>query len=152
MLHPDVFWYRLNGMGTQKHVTKKVLVTLFPYIFHIKSKWNIVYKYFKTKIFSRNTTILPQMHWTSNIFGPSAKIFGGFWVSLIYPIRNFKKTVCPKNFWLQHWRWNLMSRKLCTFACCRLMEKRNFKCKLKYFEAPKQAHLKMKNISQTRNM
>ena len=32
--YPDVFWYRLNGMGAQK----KVLVTLFQYIFHLKTK------------------------------------------------------------------------------------------------------------------
>ena len=31
--HPDAFWYRLNGMGAQK-----VLVTLFPNIFHVKTK------------------------------------------------------------------------------------------------------------------
>ena len=36
--HPDVFWYRLNGMGGQKNAPKKVLVTLFPYIFHVKPK------------------------------------------------------------------------------------------------------------------
>ena len=28
--YPDVFWYRLNGMGAQKNVPKRVLVTLFP--------------------------------------------------------------------------------------------------------------------------
>ena len=27
--HPDVFWYCLIGMATQKSVLKKVLVTLF---------------------------------------------------------------------------------------------------------------------------
>ena len=26
---PDVFWYRLNSMGTQKYAPKKVIVTLF---------------------------------------------------------------------------------------------------------------------------
>ena len=35
--HPDVFWYRLNGMGAQK-MSKKDLVTPFPYIFHVKTK------------------------------------------------------------------------------------------------------------------
>ena len=38
VLHPDVFWYRLNGMGTQKNALKNFLVTLFPYIFNIKTK------------------------------------------------------------------------------------------------------------------
>ena len=60
--HPDVFWYRLNGMGAQKNDPKEVLVKIFPYIFHVKSKWNIFYEYLKTKIFSRDTNILPQMH------------------------------------------------------------------------------------------
>ena len=36
--HPDVFWYRLNGIGTHKNAPKKVLVTLFPYIFLVKPK------------------------------------------------------------------------------------------------------------------
>ena len=39
--HPDVFWYHLNGMGVQKNTPKKVLVTLFLYIFHVKTKFNI---------------------------------------------------------------------------------------------------------------
>ena len=60
--HPDVFWYRVNGMDALKNAPKKVLVTLFPYIFHVKTNSNIVYEYLKTKIFSRDTNILPQMH------------------------------------------------------------------------------------------
>ena len=28
VLHPDIFWYRLNGKGVQKNVLKKDLVTL----------------------------------------------------------------------------------------------------------------------------
>ena len=82
----------------------KKFVTLFPDIFHVKAKWSIVYEYLKTKIFSRDTNILPQMHWTSNIFGHSAITIGSFWVSLNYPILNFKKTVCPKNVWMWHCR------------------------------------------------
>ena len=54
MPHPDVFWYHLNSMGTQKNVPKKVLVTFFPYIFHIKTRWNIVYKCLKTFLFKRH--------------------------------------------------------------------------------------------------
>ena len=90
-------------MGAQKNAPKKVIVTLLPYIYHTKTKWNIVYEYLKTKIFSRDTNILPQMNWTSNIFGQSAKNIGGFWVSLNYPILNFKNTACPKNVWMRHW-------------------------------------------------
>ena len=62
MPHPDAFWYHLNGMGTQKNVLKKVIVTLFPYTFHVKSQRNVVYEYLKTKTFVRDTIIPPQMH------------------------------------------------------------------------------------------
>ena len=84
-------------------VPKKVLATLFPDIFHVKTKWNIVYKFLKTKIFSRHKNILSQMHWKSNIFGHSASTNGGFWVPINYPILNFKKTVCPTQVWMWHW-------------------------------------------------
>ena len=94
--HPDVIWYRLKGMGAQKSSCN----TFYIYI-HVNTKWNIVYEYLKTKIFSRDTNILLHTHWTSNIFGLS---IGGFWVSLNYPIINFKKTVCPKNVWMWHVR------------------------------------------------
>ena len=30
--HPDLFWYRLNGMGAQKKAPKNVIVSLIPYI------------------------------------------------------------------------------------------------------------------------
>ena len=78
MPHPDVFWYHLNGMGAQKNTPKKFLVTLFPYIFHVKTKLNIVYKNLKTKMFSRDTNLLPQMHLTSNIFEHSVTAIGVF--------------------------------------------------------------------------
>ena len=94
-------WY-----GHPKKCTPKVLMTFFLYIFHVKTKWNIVYEYLKTKIFWRDTNALPQMHWTSNIFGYSATIIGGFWVSLNYPIVNFKKKLCPKNIWMWNWKGN----------------------------------------------
>ena len=59
-----------------KNAPKKVLVILiYPYIFHTKTTWNVVYKYLKTKIFSRDTNVLPLMYWTLYIFGPSL-IFG----------------------------------------------------------------------------
>ena len=76
-------------------VPKKVLVTLFPYKFHIKTKWNIVYKYLKTKLFEFSATIIE-----------------GFWVSLNYPILNFKKMACPKSILIWH---------------CKKQHKRNWK-------------------------
>ena len=109
VVHPDVFWYHLNSMGNQKSVPKKFLVILFPYIFFLKTKWNIVYHNLKTKIFSRNTNILCQVHWTSNIVGHSARIIWGFLVSLNYPILNFKKKVCPENVWMRHWSTRLQN-------------------------------------------
>ena len=78
----DVFWYCLNGIGVQKMRPKKF------------------YEYLKTKISSRDTNILPQMHWTSNIFGPTATTIGDFWIPLNYPIFIFKETVYPKNVWM----------------------------------------------------
>ena len=99
-------------MGVQKNVSKKVLVTD---TFHLKSKWDIVCEYLKTKIFLRDTIILPQIHWTSNIFGPSATTIGEFWVSLIYPILNIEKTVCPKNFRMRHW-WLTDEKYLALFS------------------------------------
>ena len=90
--------------GHPKYAPKNFLVTLFPYIFHIKPKWNIVCEYLKTKIFSRDSNILPQMHWVSNTFDTQlATIIGGFRLSLNYPILNFTKKVCPKNVWMLHW-------------------------------------------------
>ena len=103
--HPDVFWYRLNGIGAQNNAPKKVLLTLLPYLFHVKAKW---IKYIKTKIFSIDTNTLPKMHWTLNIFGPSVSTIGGFGVSLNYPILNFKKSVCPKNVWIRHYRCSFL--------------------------------------------
>ena len=99
--HLDVFWYRLNAMGARKNTPEKVLATLFPYTFHAKTKLNIVYENLKRKIFSRDTNILLQMHWTSNSFGLSVATIGGFWVSLNYPIPNFNGT--SKKRLMRHW-------------------------------------------------
>ena len=65
----------------------------------------------KNKNFFKRHKILPQMHWTSNIFGPSTTTIEGFRVSLNYPILNFKKTVCSKNIWIRHW-WGSSKEKL----------------------------------------
>ena len=58
----------------------------------------------KQFFFSRDSNILPQMHWTLDSFGNSATIIGGLGVSLKYPILNFKKTVWPKNVSMRHCR------------------------------------------------
>ena len=95
-------WYRLKGMSVQKNSPQKFLVTLFPYIFPVKTKWNIACQYSKTKRFSRNTIIFTQMHWKSNIFGTSVTTIGVFGISPNRPILNLKKTVCPKKVWIRH--------------------------------------------------
>ena len=77
---------------------------VFPCMFHVKPKWNIVYKYLKNKKFFKIPKYRSQTHWTSNIFVHSATIIGGLGVSLNYPILNFKKTVWSKNVWMQHCR------------------------------------------------
>ena len=74
---------------------------VFPYMFHVKPKWNIICKYSTKIIFSRDSNILPQMHWTKDIFGHATTIIGGLGVSHNYPILNFKKTICPKNVRMQ---------------------------------------------------
>ena len=85
-----------------KKMCTKCFCSFFSYIFHVKTKWNIVYQYLKTKTFSRDKNIFLQIHWISNLFEHSPTTIGGFGVSLEYPILNFKKTVCPKNVWMQH--------------------------------------------------
>ena len=54
---PDVFWYRLNGMSARKNAPKKILVTLFPYIFLVKT---IVYEYLKTIFFHETQISFPK--------------------------------------------------------------------------------------------
>ena len=83
---------------------------VFPCVFHVTPKWNIVYKYLKTKDFSRDSNILPRMHWTLDIFGHLTTIIRGLEVSLKYPILNFKKTVYPKNVWMRHCRKNVFHK------------------------------------------
>ena len=85
--------------GRSKKCAQK---TLFPYLFPLKTIWNIVREYSKTNSCPRYTNIFPQMCWTTNIFGPSATTIGGLGLSVNYPILNFKKMVCPKKVWIQH--------------------------------------------------
>ena len=55
----------------RKKSAQKVIVTFFLNIFHVKTKWNIVYKYLK----------LPSPNALNiNIFGHSATFIRGFWV------------------------------------------------------------------------
>ena len=96
VLHPEYFGTIWTVWAPKKND--------FPNMFHVKPKWNIVCKYSKKTFFSRDSNILPQMHWTKDIFGHPATIIRGLGVSLNYPILNFKKTVCPKNVRMQHCR------------------------------------------------
>ena len=42
-------------------------------------------------------------------------------------------------------------QKILCFICCRLLENVISNVNLRYFEAPKKAQLRMKNVSRTRN-
>ena len=90
-------WYGCPMIDAQKSSSNT-----FPIHISRKNWMKYVYKYLKTKIFLRDTNVLPQMHWTSNIFWHPVTTIGCFWVSLNYSILNFKKTVCPKNVWMHH--------------------------------------------------
>ena len=39
---------------TLRNAPKKVIVTLFPYIFHIKTKWNIIYECLEKNLFIKH--------------------------------------------------------------------------------------------------
>ena len=56
--HPDVFWYRLKGMGAQKNAPKKVLVTLFPLSYNY---WGLSLNYpilnFKKTVCPKNVSM-----------------------------------------------------------------------------------------------
>ena len=105
----------------------------FSYVFHLKNN-------LKIKIFSRDTNILPKIHWTSNIFGHSATIIRDFWVSLNYPL-NFKKKVCLKNVWMQHWQVKISEKDTIDFSILKwfyprpVNGKKAFLWQAKYFKA-----------------
>ena len=82
-----------------KIAPKKVLVTLFPYIFLLRSKWNIVNEYLKIKIFSRDTNIFGRSATTIGGFGISPKTSGCSTGSFIYIRKIYRKTniSCWKN-------------------------------------------------------
>ena len=40
VLHQNVFWYSLNGIGFKKNASKKVFLTFFGCIFSTITKWN----------------------------------------------------------------------------------------------------------------
>ena len=100
--HPDAFWYRLNGMGAQKMCPRSSYNTFSIAISHKNStKYSLLI--LKNKNFFQETQIsFPRCIKTLNIFGPSGTTIEGFWVSLNYPILNFKKSVFPKNFRMRH--------------------------------------------------
>ena len=89
--HPDVFWYRLNGMGAQKsscntfsiYISRK---TWMKYSLRILKNKNL----FK-RLKYPSSNVLSIKH-----FWHSATITEGFRVSLNYPILNFKKNGMSK--------------------------------------------------------
>ena len=92
MLHPVVFWYWLNGMGTKKMLPKSFSI-VFTYI-PMRKLNEMVYEYFKNKnLFHRNRYAFPK---ASNIKYIWAIILWGLRVWLNHPHINFKKTVYQK--------------------------------------------------------
>ena len=101
VLHPDLFWYRLKGMGAKKKCTQKSSCCIFSiYILH-KSKLNSLRILKYKNLFKRHKHPSPS---ALNIkyLGPTATTIRDFQVSLNYPIHNFKKTASLKNFWMQY--------------------------------------------------
>ena len=77
---------------------------VFPCLFHVKPKWNIVYKYLKIKNFFKRLEYPSPNALNIRCFWTLSYNYWRFGVSLNYPILNFKKTVCPKNVWMRHCR------------------------------------------------
>ena len=72
----------------KKCVQKSSCSTFSIYIYHIKTKQNIVYEYLKTKIFSGDTNILPQMHLISiNTQLQTLGVLGYHWIIQSLPSR-----------------------------------------------------------------
>ena len=99
--HIQMYFGTIWTVWAPKKMYPKSCNTFSIYIFHLKPKWNIVYKYLKTKIFSRD---FPKCIKYQIFLGTNLKLLGGFEVSLNYLILNFKKMVCPKNVWMWHWQ------------------------------------------------
>ena len=90
--------------GCQKKCAQKVIVTLFPYLFHIKTKWNIVYVYLKTKIFSRDKYPSPTACIKHKIFlDPQLQPLRVFGYHVTIQSLTSRKQYAQKNVWMQHW-------------------------------------------------
>ena len=113
MAHLDVVWYRLTVW-----TLKKILFTVSQCIFYETTKWNIAYEYLKIEIFSRDTNILSNKHWTLNIFGPSATTIGEIWDHQAIQSLTSRKWYAQKTSWwalvlrimVVHWKIQLLSR------------------------------------------
>ena len=70
-------------------------------MFHVKIKWNIVYKYLKTKTFSRDTNILPQMYWNQIFFDLQLQQLGVWGITKLSNSWLQEKGI-PKNVWMRH--------------------------------------------------
>ena len=85
--HPDTFWYRLNGMGTQKNEPKNFFLNIFsPRIFPCKVNWRRLPVSIKHTRTSSKKTIFPK---TPGYGGISLEMGGGGYYTLCqlcYPV------------------------------------------------------------------
>ena len=77
MPHPDVFWYCLNKMGTQKNLHPK-LFKHFPCQCYAKTKEDKLW-ILRKQFFSIDANVIPEIHQISSIVGPSVPIMEGKW-------------------------------------------------------------------------
>ena len=96
VLHPDVFWYPLNGIGTKT----KMFSTCFSCIFSTRTKWNILQILQKQISFQDN--MFPQRYRISIISRLSAPTMRGLQLSPNHAHTKFKKTVYPRDVWMWH--------------------------------------------------
>ena len=86
-----------------KKCPQKDSCNTFSIYISLKTKWNIVYKYLKTKnIFKRPKYPSPNALNTKYFRTLGYNLYGFFGITEL-PNFIFKKTVCPKNLWWRHW-------------------------------------------------
>ena len=99
VLHLDVFWYLLNGVGAQKNMIKIVIPVFSPFRFYIKTKWNSLQK-FRKIFFTRNAKqiLFPLITLFCTLNSPPT--LGVLWVSLNHPLTHSKQKTADMDFFV----------------------------------------------------
>ena len=100
-MHFGTFW----NVWAPKKLRPKVLVKRFPYLFHIKTKWNIVYIYLaKNKNLFKRQISFPKCIEHQIFLDPQLQLLRDdvYHLTIQSLILNFKEMVCSKNVWMQH--------------------------------------------------